>query len=263
MGKAVGSIEKHRICADSPNKVAIVERVGAIKEAWHKSVKVRKDKPQNSISTDDKSSSKRELENSSQSSSPTAKKIKLDDTKKSSFSSLLKKVAPNSSILGSSDKSSSLANDDVSKKTVSSKKPGKRLKWKDHFGGKLEVSKILEDAETETDENVDESSGSWSDRKKRDRLREKELIAKAKYVHVKNFRLFFTSLLIKMIRFSLFTDCYSLPGKQNFWMTTMTTTWDRKLNYLWQCNRRLHGTSPRYFQNVKMLLPHKTIQKKR
>jgi len=197
LGKAVGSIEKHRICADSPNKVAIVERVGAIKEAWHKSVKVRKDKPQNSISTDDKSSSKRELDNSSQSSSPTAKKIKLDDTKKSSFSSLLKKVAPTSSILGSLDKSSSLANDDVSKKIASSKKQGKRLKWKDHFGGKLEVSKILEDAEAETDENVDESSGSWSDRKKRDRLREKELIAKAKYVHVKNFRLLFNIIINK------------------------------------------------------------------
>jgi len=179
LGKAVGSIEKHRICADSPNKVAIVERVNAIKDAWHKSVKIRKDRPQNSSPTSDKIwSSKRGLENSSQSSSQTAKKIKLDETKKSSFSSLLKKVDP-FSVLNSSDKSSSLANGDASKKVAASKKPGQRLKWKDHFGGKLEASKIIND-ETLPDENDDEKSGAWSDRKKRDRLREKELIAKAK-----------------------------------------------------------------------------------
>ena len=43
MGKAVGSIRKHQHCVDSPNKVAITERVNAIKDAWHKSVKIRKD----------------------------------------------------------------------------------------------------------------------------------------------------------------------------------------------------------------------------
>jgi len=43
MGKAVGSIRKHRLCVDSPHKVAIIERVNAIKDAWHKSVKIRKD----------------------------------------------------------------------------------------------------------------------------------------------------------------------------------------------------------------------------
>lgn len=184
LGKSVGSVVKHRICADSPNKVAIVERVNVIKDAWHKSVKIRKDRPQNSASTasDKTLSSKRGLESPSQSYSPTAKKIKLDDTKKSSFSSLLKKVDP-ASILNSSEKSSSLANGDASKKVAASKTLGKRLKWKDHFGGKLEVSKIIND-ENLIDENTDETSGSWLDRKKRDRLREKELIAKAKYVHI-------------------------------------------------------------------------------
>jgi len=179
LGKAVGSIAKHRFCADSPNKGAIVQRVNAIKDAWHKSVKIRKDRSQSSAQTSDKtsSSSKRVVENTSQHSSPTAKKIKLDDTKKSSFSSLLKKVDP-ASILNTSNKSSSLVNGDASKKVAVSKKPVKRLKWKDHFGGKLEASKCIDD-DTLHDVNEDES-GSWSDRKSRDRLREKELIAKAK-----------------------------------------------------------------------------------
>jgi len=179
LGGKIGSIEKHRICADSPNKIAIVERVSAIKDAWQKSVKIHKDRPQNSTLTSEKlSMSKRGLESSSQLGSPTAKKLKLDDTKKSSFSSLLKKVDP-ASTLSNSDKSSSLANGNASKKVVTSKKLGKRLKWSDHFGGKLEASKIISD-DILIDEKADESSQSWSDRKKRDRFREKELIAKAK-----------------------------------------------------------------------------------
>eukprot|EP00537_Pseudo-nitzschia_pungens_P006995 CAMPEP_0172356736 /NCGR_PEP_ID=MMETSP1060-20121228/1115_1 /TAXON_ID=37318 /ORGANISM="Pseudo-nitzschia pungens, Strain cf. cingulata" /LENGTH=836 /DNA_ID=CAMNT_0013077035 /DNA_START=71 /DNA_END=2584 /DNA_ORIENTATION=+ len=175
MGKAVGSIEKHRICIDSPNKVAIVERVNAIKDAWKVSVKVRKDKPQNSTPASVSSSSKRDLDTSSQLSSPSAKKPKMDDSKKSSLSSLLTKVAPTPIL------SSGIANGDSSKKINPLKKTGKRLKWKDHFGGALESSKILYDDHTFKDENPeDDPSGSWSDRKKRDRLREKELLAKAK-----------------------------------------------------------------------------------
>ena len=156
-----------------------------IKAAWHKSVKARKDKPQNKVvPTDDKSSSKRELEKSSyQSSSPTTKKIKYDDPKKSSFSSLLKKAAPSSLDKSSTDGSSSVANGDASKTAVSSKSKGMRLKWKDHFGGTLSSTNI-EDGETQADdENADESSGSaWKDRQKRDRIREKELVLKYKYV---------------------------------------------------------------------------------
>ena len=44
MGKAIGSIEKHKICASTPNESAIKERVKGIKEAWNKSVKNFKDK---------------------------------------------------------------------------------------------------------------------------------------------------------------------------------------------------------------------------
>ncbi|VEU41305.1 unnamed protein product [Pseudo-nitzschia multistriata] len=178
MGKAIGSIEKHRICVDSPNKVAIVERVNAIKEAWKVSVKVRKDKTLSSSSTP--LALKRDLEASSESSLLRAKKPKLDDTKKSSLSSLLTKVAP-SSILSTDDKHG-VANVDSSKKvgSILAKKTGKRLKWKDHFGGTLEASKILEDDHTLRDENPDEDISGFGDRKSRDRNRERELLAKAK-----------------------------------------------------------------------------------
>ena len=179
MGKAVGSIGKHRLIVDSPNKVAITERVNAIKDAWHKSVKVRKDRPQNStaVASGQPSSTKRALGSHSLPSSP-AKKIKTDDNKKSSFSSLLKKVEPASS-LNFTGKLSSLADGDASKKATASKKSGRRLKWKDHFGGKLEAAKIIDD-DNLIDADDDETSASWSDRKKLDSLREKELMAKAK-----------------------------------------------------------------------------------
>jgi hypothetical protein len=44
MGKAIGSIEKHPICAGTPNESAIMDRVQKIKTAWNASVKARKDK---------------------------------------------------------------------------------------------------------------------------------------------------------------------------------------------------------------------------
>lgn len=44
MGKAIGSIEKHSICAGTPNESAIMDRVQGIKKAWNASVKARKEK---------------------------------------------------------------------------------------------------------------------------------------------------------------------------------------------------------------------------
>ena len=44
MGKAIGSIEKHKICAGSPNEAAVKERVKKIKAAWNKSVKSSNEK---------------------------------------------------------------------------------------------------------------------------------------------------------------------------------------------------------------------------
>lgn len=46
MGKAIGSIEKHKICAGSPNESAVKERVKKIKAAWNQSVKALNDKVQ-------------------------------------------------------------------------------------------------------------------------------------------------------------------------------------------------------------------------
>lgn len=178
LGKAIGSIEKHRICVDSPNKPAIVERVNAIKSAWNKSVKLRKETPQSSTSASDKpSSSKRELELASQSAT---KKLKVDDTKKSSsvFSSLMKKVDAGAGATNAASRLSS-TNGDISKKAAA-KKPGKRLKWKDHFGGKLEAAKVINSENVTLSDEIEEAAGSMADRKNRDRLRERELIAKAK-----------------------------------------------------------------------------------
>lgn len=42
MGKAVRDIEKHKICAGTPNEAAIKSRVQEVKDAWNTSVKVNK-----------------------------------------------------------------------------------------------------------------------------------------------------------------------------------------------------------------------------
>lgn len=182
MGKAIGSVEKNRICAGTLNEGPIKERVASIKDAWNKSVKARKDKQ-----SENKASVKRELEHSSQAPEPIVKKAKVEETKKSSsLSSLMKKMTPvssNKSGQPSSDSLKSSPNLDPTKKISAQKKQKKRVKWKDHFGGNLTASKILENGDSfETREHSEEPSVSWSDRKKRDRLREKELLAKAKYV---------------------------------------------------------------------------------
>ncbi len=65
----------------------------------------------------------------------------------------------------------------ISRGTVA-KKTAKRVKWSDHFGGALTVSKLVEGEELA--DEVHDTSVTWSDRKKRDRMREKELLAKAK-----------------------------------------------------------------------------------
>ena len=59
------------------------------------------------------------------------------------------------------------------------KKTSKRVKWADHFGGDLSASKLVFEDQTAEEAHHD-ASVTWSDRKKRDRLREKELLAQAK-----------------------------------------------------------------------------------
>jgi hypothetical protein len=173
MGKAIGSLEKNKICAGTPNEEPIKERVSAIKDAWHKSVKARKDKPKPK-ETSGTPPVKRELDTSatSESSAPLPKKAKVDDSKKS-FSSLMQKMSSTSKTPISS------TGETATKTTIQKKQTKKRVKWKDHFGGNLTKSRILEDGDAAIDAQ-DQTEVSWSDRKKRDRLREKELLAKAK-----------------------------------------------------------------------------------
>ena len=103
MGKAIGSIEKHKMCVGTPNEASIKERVSLVKGAWQKSVKSLKEK--NSVETSSEldsesmgSSSKREMDTSSKIDlAPAAKKARTDDRKKSSsLMSLLNKVKPDS-----------------------------------------------------------------------------------------------------------------------------------------------------------------------
>lgn len=83
MGKAIGSLDKHRICLGTPNEAPIKQRTKLLKDSWQKSVKARKEAKPTSAGT------KREAVAGT--SPPVQKKVK---TEKSSFSSLLKKVAP-------------------------------------------------------------------------------------------------------------------------------------------------------------------------
>lgn len=62
---------------------------------------------------------------------------------------------------------------------LTAKKSAMRVKWSDHFGGALTAAKII-DGDSTSEEAHHENSVNWADRKKRDRLREKELLAKAK-----------------------------------------------------------------------------------
>jgi hypothetical protein len=62
---------------------------------------------------------------------------------------------------------------------ITVKKTGLRVKWADHFGGKIALSDTMEGEEVEGTMPAIKSS-SFSESKTRDRMREKELLAKAK-----------------------------------------------------------------------------------
>lgn len=83
MGKAIGSLDKHKICAGTPNEGPIKQRTKLLKDAWNKSVKARKEAKPASAGI------KRDVV--APSSPPAQKKVKSE---KSSFSSLLKKMNP-------------------------------------------------------------------------------------------------------------------------------------------------------------------------
>eukprot|EP00934_Nitzschia_sp_Nitz4_P005102 Nitzschia sp. Nitz4//scaffold166_size90379//25909//29671//NITZ4_005051-RA/size90379-augustus-gene-0.1-mRNA-1//1//CDS//3329538178//5092//frame0 len=180
MGKAIGSVEKHRICAGTPNESAIKQRVQQVMDAWKKSVKVNKDKVSPTPVV-----AKRELE--TEQSSPVAKKARTEDTKKSSLFSLLNKVKSESDPIANkvtttipkipTTNPSSHASSPRTELAKREKKSSKRVKWQDHFGGDLTASRTIEGLDHE---GADQSVGSWSDQRQRDRLREKELLSKVK-----------------------------------------------------------------------------------
>lgn len=66
--------------------------------------------------------------------------------------------------------------------THKKKKASVRVKWVDHFGGDLAESRLIEGENIVQDAAV--SDESWSDRKKRDREKEKKLLLTMKYVSV-------------------------------------------------------------------------------
>lgn len=202
MGKTIGSIEKHRLCAGTPNESAVKERVQRVKDAWQASVKARKPPDSQSTSGSAKEAGKRKVDAVSPSSpSLSAKRVRsVDETKKGSFSSLLKKVsgpkdgkdASPTSSKGSTNVTASGSSPqnggtdslsiDVADSATKMKKVGKRVKWSDHFGGTLTASQLIEGDDGEGAPVDDVAAVSWSDRKKRDRLREKELLSRVKCV---------------------------------------------------------------------------------
>eukprot|EP00978_Attheya_sp_CCMP212_P010863 scaffold26379_cov52-Attheya_sp.AAC.2 len=203
LGKAVSAVEKHKICVGTLNESAIKERVTNVKQEWSASVKRMKQKMENGGTTP-----KRSLDSSDGAPSPSPKKAKVEESpgkKDSAFSSLIKKVAVPSSPISAAEaarlraqerdakliaKLAPVANTEVSSTDSSSTKdinseesPSKKekhIKWADTTGGNLEraLSGSPVEPAPETDKSV--KAASWSDNKKRDRLREKELLQQAR-----------------------------------------------------------------------------------
>lgn len=154
---------------------------------------------------------KRESDSSEPSSPPAAKRPRVDETKKASFStlSLLKKLktdgetpsgtpwtAGMENVQAASDQNMKLADSSNGKQTIVSlsldhrtgahgcnnlgdAKTLKRVKWQDHFGGKLEAKRTTDGIDVEGDDSTAKTHSSF-DSKQRDRLREKELLARVK-----------------------------------------------------------------------------------
>lgn len=199
MGKAVGALPKHKICAGTANETAIRDRVEKVKDAWNASVKAHKSQsapstkppttappPTTETSTGSSSSTSptiipaKRAADKSNSSPGSAKRIKMDvpSTKKtSSFSSLLQKVSADAPKRKLPSETGSQESDGNKSNSPPKKKSNKRVKWADHFGGALSVAQEIEGVEVSETEPKEVS---WSDRKKRDRMREKELLAKAR-----------------------------------------------------------------------------------
>jgi hypothetical protein len=194
MGKVIGQIEKNPICVGTANESAISERVQQVKDAWNASVKQRKSQdappasqapiPTSSVAAAAgpavgavSNANKRAAEKDAPSPAASAKKIK---SAPSSFSTLLKKVSGSN---GSAVNKAPSVEAASPSKAAKAKKSLKRVKWADHFGGELSAAQLIEGDSNAAKSSGADASVSWSDRKKRDRMREKELLSKVKYVN--------------------------------------------------------------------------------
>lgn len=106
MGKAIGTVEKHRICKDTPNEAVVKERVQSVKDAWYASVKARKIQdaaaaPATGTKASTSAGSKRDASSQMSSSPATSpvgtKRVKTEESTNkqqgSNLSSLLKRVS--------------------------------------------------------------------------------------------------------------------------------------------------------------------------
>jgi len=173
MGKAIGSLDKHKICAGTPNEGPIKQRTKLLKDAWNKSVKARKEAKPASAGI------KRDVV--APSSPPAQKKVKSE---KSSFSSLLKKMNPKAppkvaAALAKSGLKSEKQSGQVAEGTSKSpnNKKQKKVQWKETL---VTIKSYDGDGSPVESKNLGGGPSDLSNRRKRDRLREKELLAQAK-----------------------------------------------------------------------------------
>mmetsp|Transcript_3294 Transcript_3294/g.8525 ORF Transcript_3294/g.8525 Transcript_3294/m.8525 type:complete len:828 (-) Transcript_3294:225-2708(-) len=192
LGKAVAAVEKHRICSGGQNELAIKKRISRVKEEWSASVKVNKQT----------APLKRPLEASSDSSPKKARTDNHGGSKSTSFSNLLQKVSAPGKNLSAAEVARLKAQerDAKLKERLSSLPPPaanasakeeeindtKHIKWADMDGGSPLVSQKVQIGSDKppSEENEKEEpapvAAAWSDGGKRDRLREKEMLLKAR-----------------------------------------------------------------------------------
>jgi len=203
IGKSVAAIEKDKMCVGSPNENAIRNRVSQVKEKWSASVKkMKKVAPTSSMThseSSDSSGLKRARDTDAKGTSPAKK------SKSSSLSSLLQQVSSGNKEeeeLSAAEKARKRAQEkaaevrarlatkramaeesDPSKKSKGhsgeqTQEPSKKqkVKWADMAGGPLTIAHGGSEVHPQ-----DQNGGhDWSDKKKKDKLREKELMQRAK-----------------------------------------------------------------------------------
>eukprot|EP00979_Chaetoceros_neogracilis_P014860 scaffold4962_cov199-Chaetoceros_neogracile.AAC.1 len=192
LGKQVAAVEKHAICKGGLNEIAIKERVSKVKEEWSASVKrLKKANAPMAETVTNPGTSKRPLDY------PPGSPLAAKKAKKS-LSSYLSKVSGAVREESAAELSRKRAQEKVAqlrerlamKRAASNElnahiqdtkshsvavKMRKNVKWADMEGGPLTVSQGHGNARHDDDDGA-----SWNDRKKNDRVREKEFLEKAR-----------------------------------------------------------------------------------